>query len=106
MLIEVELLKKESLQVIGGLREYETAAMKLSTLMSAAKSDVDPDKWTDAYFMGLPSTLTVNEPFSSFVARVNQLSGGRWDDQEVEMQPRSFADRALKEGFCKEQVVR
>lgn len=106
MLIEVELLKKESLQVIGGLREYEKVAMKLSTLMSAAKSDIDPENWTDAYFMGLPSTLTVNEPWSSFVFRVNSLSGGRWDEQEVEMQPRSFAERAVKDGLCKEQGVR
>jgi hypothetical protein len=106
MLIEVELLKKESLQVIGGLREYETVAMKLSTLMSVAKSDVDPEKWTDAYFMGLPSTLTVNEPFASFVAKVNSLSGGRWDEQETEAHPQAFASRLVKDGIAKEPGVR
>lgn len=76
MLIKVELLKKETNMLVGGLaeHEFETAALKLSTLMSAGRNDQKPEKWTDAMFAGLPSTLTINEPFDEFLERANKLS--------------------------------
>lgn len=75
MLIELELLKKESNMIIGAnSHEYEKCAIKLSTLMSAGKNDQRPDEWTDAMFAGLPSTLTVNEPFDKFIKRVDELT--------------------------------
>lgn len=73
MLIEVELLKKESLQVIGGLREYETAAIRLDHLVSCGHSSYGDDH-CDALFRGFQSPFTVKESFRSFVDRSTALA--------------------------------
>lgn len=75
LLIKLSLLKKETNMLVGGYaaHEFEECAIKLSTLMSAGPNEQKPDKWTDVMFMGLPSTVTVEEEFHSFVDRVNNL---------------------------------
>ncbi len=72
MLIRVELLKKESTQIIGGIPEYERCAMRVGMLLSAGENTARPNEHTDALFEGFP-VLVVNEPWEQFARRVNDL---------------------------------
>lgn len=81
MLLRMELLKKESTQIILGAPEYERCAIQVRTLMSAGPHSTNP-KWTEAFFEGLPSTFTINEQWEDFTNRANNLtlfhqSGGK-----------------------------
>jgi hypothetical protein len=73
MLIKVTLLKKESTQIIGGVKEYEEAALRLDYLVSCGHHD----KWDDhceVLFKGFQSPFTVKEPFDTFVERSTHLA--------------------------------